>query len=104
MVLIEIGSWLGMSWYGAAGVVTPNIIFGGHNMTITIAHKNLERQLRRALNKHGYSLRKSRKPLNIVNLGEYMIVDTRYNAVVAGASFNLPLNDVADWLREMYSE
>ena len=73
-------------------------------MTTTIAHKNWERQLRRALDKHGYSLRKSRKPLSIVNLGEYMIVDTRYNAVVAGASFNLSLDDVADWLREMCSE
>lgn len=73
-------------------------------MTTTIAHKNMERQLRRALDKHGYSLRKSRKPLSIVNLGEYRIEDARYKTVVAGASYNLSLDDVADWLREMCSE
>lgn len=73
-------------------------------MTTTIAHKNLERQLRRALDKHGYSLRKSRKPLSIDNLGEYRIEDARYKTVVAGASYNLSLDDVADWLREMCSE
>lgn len=73
-------------------------------MTTTIAHNNMERQLRRALNKHGYSLHKSRQPVNIDNLGEYMIVDSRSNFVVAGASFNLSLEDVADWLREMCME
>lgn len=73
-------------------------------MTTTIAHNNMERQLRRALNKHGYSLHKSRKPVNIDNLGEYMIVDSRSNFVVAGTSFNLSLEDVADWLQEMCME
>lgn len=38
-------------------------------MTTTIAHKNEDQQLRRALNKHGYSLRRSRKPISIDNMG-----------------------------------
>lgn len=73
-------------------------------MTTTIAHKNQEQQLRRALNKHGYSLRRSRKPIDINNLGEYMIVDTFSNSVAAGSRFDLSLADVADWLREMCQE
>lgn len=70
-------------------------------MTATTANKNLEQKLRRALNKHGYSLRRSRKPISIDNMGEYMIVEIFSNSVVAGFRFNLSLADVADWLREM---
>ena len=70
-------------------------------MTATTANKNLEQKLRRALNKHGYSLRRSRKPISIDNLGESMIVEIFSNSVVAGSTFNLSLSDVADWIREM---
>lgn len=70
-------------------------------MTATTANKNLEQKLRRALNKHCYSLRRSRKPISIDNLGEYMIVEIFSNSVVAGSTFNLSLSDVADWIREM---
>lgn len=70
-------------------------------MTTTIANKNQEQKLRRALNKHGYSLRRSRKPISIDNMGEYMIVDIFSNSVAAGSRFDLSLTDVADWLREM---
>lgn len=73
-------------------------------MTTTIAHKNEEQQLRRALNKHGYSLRRSRKPISIDNMGEYMIVDIFSNSVAAGSRFDLTLADVAAWLREMCQE
>lgn len=73
-------------------------------MTTTIAHKNQEQQLRRALNKHGYSLRHSRKPISIDNMGDYMIVDTFSNSVAAGSRFDLSLDDVTDWLKEMCQE
>jgi len=73
-------------------------------MTTTIAYKNQEQQLRRALNKHGYSLRRSRKPISIDNMGEYMIVDIFSNSVAAGFRFDLSLTDVADWLHEMCQE
>jgi len=73
-------------------------------MTTTTVNKNLEQQLRRALNKHGYLLRKSRKPIGMDNLGEYMIVDLYGGYVVAGARFDFTLSDVADWLNEMCQE
>ena len=73
-------------------------------MTTTIAHKNQERQLRRALNKHGYSLHHSRKPISIDNMGKYMIADAINKSVVAGSRYNLSLDDVARWLQEMCSE
>jgi len=73
-------------------------------MTTTIAYKNQEQQLRRALNKHGYSLRRSRKPISIDNMGEYMIVDIFSNSVAAGSRFDLSLSDVADWFHEMCQE
>lgn len=73
-------------------------------MTTTIAYKNQEQQLRRALNKHGYSLRRSRKPISIDNMGEYMIVDIFSNSVAAGSRFDLSLTDVADWIREICQE
>lgn len=60
--------------------------------------KNQEKKLRRALNKHGYALRKSRKPVGLDNLGGYMIVDIYHNAVVAGPRYDLSLEDVSGWL------
>ena len=73
-------------------------------MTTTIANKNLEQQLRRALNKHGYSLHKSCMPFGSNNLGGYMIIWDKYNACVAGPNFNFDLDDVAKWFNEMCQE
>lgn len=70
-------------------------------MTATTANKDLEQKLRRALNKHGYSLHRSRKPISIDNMGGYMIVEIFSNFVVSGFRFDLSLAAVADWLREM---
>lgn len=67
-------------------------------MTSTTVCKNQERKLRRALMQEGYSLRKSRKPISVNNMGEYMIVDTINNCVVAGSNYELTLDDVAEWL------
>lgn len=66
------------------------------------ANKNLEQRLRRALNKSGYSLHKSRvKAINPNNHGEYMITDTGRNAVVAGDRFNMTLEDVQQWVSDL---
>lgn len=69
-------------------------------MTNTTVCKNKEQQLRRALNKLGYSLHKSRTSISIDNLGGYMIVDIYGNHAVAGSRFELSLDDVAEWLKD----
>lgn len=63
-------------------------------------HKNQEQKLRRALNKCGYSLHKSRRGISLDNLGGYMVVDQYSNVVVAGSRFDLGLEDVLDWIAE----
>lgn len=66
------------------------------------ANKNLENKLRRALNKAGYTLHKSRaRTINPENLGGYMIVNAYINAVVAGSRFELDIEDVQDWVQDM---
>lgn len=63
--------------------------------------KAMEQQLRRALNKSGYGLHKSRaKTIYADDLGGYMIVDLATNAVVAGARFELELDEVADFVKQ----
>lgn len=61
-------------------------------------HKNQEQRLRRALNKVGYSLHRSRAKISLDNLGDYMIVDQSSNSVVAGSRFDYTLEDVEAWL------
>lgn len=69
-------------------------------MANTTVCKNKEQQLRRALNKKGYSLHKSRKRININNLGGYMIVNVYTNCVVAGSRYDMTLDDVINWMQE----
>lgn len=58
--------------------------------------KAMEQRLRRALNREGYGLHKSRtKAIHADDLGGYMVYDLATNAVVAGARFDLDLDDVA---------
>ena len=59
-----------------------------------------EKQIRRELSKAGYALRKSRGPVSGNDLGGYMIVDVAGNYVVAGAKYDLTLDDVAEWLKQ----
>lgn len=68
-------------------------------MTTTTVNKNMEQKLRRALNKHGYSIRKSRQAIGIDNLGGFMIVDDNINACVGGSRYDLTLDDIADFLK-----
>ena len=63
------------------------------------SNQTMEQRLRRALNKHGYSLHKSRKGISADNLGGYMIVNYYMNACVGGSRYDMNLDDVSDFLR-----
>ena len=65
-----------------------------------IIEKPRERMLRRALNKRGYTLRKSRKRsgCNYYDEGGYMIVDPYIDGCIAGPRYELTLDDVAKYL------
>lgn len=65
---------------------------------MTVAEKNMERKLRRALYKAGYTLHKARGCISLDNFGGYMIVDYRIPGVVAGSRYNLDLADVEEFL------
>ena len=56
-----------------------------------------EQSLRRVLKAAGYRMRKSRAPISSDNLGGYMIG----NAVAAGGRFELTLEEVREWVRDM---
>jgi len=49
----------------------------------------------------GYMMRKSHAPISADNLGGYMIVDMSRNTVAAGGRFELTLEDVREWARDM---
>lgn len=70
-----------------------------------IIDKPRERMLRRALNKQGYTLRKSRKRsgYNYYDEGGYMIVDPYINGCIAGPRCELTLDDVEEYL-EMWGK
>lgn len=70
-----------------------------------IIDKSCEQRLRRALNKHGYTLRKSRKRTgaNYYDEGGYMIVDPYINGCIAGPRCELTLDDVEEYL-EMWEK
>lgn len=59
---------------------------------------SLERKLRKKLASCGYALEKGHPPIVSTDLGGYMIVDNSNHAVVAGSSFELSLEEVAEWL------
>ena len=60
-----------------------------------------ESTLRSRVKRMGYVLRKDRaKSVNADHCGGYMIVDADMNAVVAGAKFDLTLEDVERWIEE----
>ena len=72
---------------------------------MTVAEKNRKQRLRRALAKEGYSLHKSRcRTPHLDDLGDYMIVLTKYNAVVAGLRFEYTLDDVEEWWKSLERE
>lgn len=74
-------------------------------MTETTVNKNLERRLRRAFHKLGYSLRKSRKCNYYTEFGWYMIVNDYLNCVAFNSgSYNYNLQDLVELLSELTSE
>ena len=63
--------------------------------------KNRERRLRRALEKQGYYLVKSRvRTWHENDFGMYMIADRHNNICVAGERFDLSLDDVERFVNE----
>ena len=46
-------------------------------------------------------MRKSHAPISPDNLGGYMIVDMSGNTVAAGGRFELTLEEVREWARDM---
>jgi len=63
------------------------------------ANKNLEQKLRRALNKAGYMLHKSRiRNPHFDDQGGYMITDMYTSGVVRGSRFDYSLEDVQDFV------
>jgi hypothetical protein len=68
-------------------------------MVATVEEKVRENKLRRQAKRLGLWLRKSRaRRLHLDDLGEYMLLDPRYNAVVAGERFDLGLDVVEAFL------
>ena len=65
--------------------------------------KKRERKLRLALARDGYALHKSRCK-TLKDFGGYMVVLTKYNAVVVGARFEYTLDDVESWWNSLNEE
>ena len=68
-------------------------------------NKSKERRLRRALNRQGLALRKSRRRTNFnyYDEGGYMIVNPYINGCIAGPRCELTLDDVEEYL-EMWEK
>jgi hypothetical protein len=66
--------------------------------------KAMENRARRALERRGLQLQKSRRrDPRAIDFGGYMIVDPATNSVVAGAShapYQMTLDDVEAWLKD----
>jgi len=63
--------------------------------------KTREQRARRKLSKDGLILRKSRvRNWHGDDFGGYMIIEARYNYIVAGEKFNLDLEDVERYADE----
>ena len=63
--------------------------------------KTRENKVRKDLQKLGYGLHKSRGRNVPVDMGGYMIYDLEYNAVVAGPNYELSLEYVENYVREV---
>ncbi len=57
-----------------------------------------EIKVRRALAKDGQSLKKSKAPKGANNCGGYRLVEDKTGAIIAGANFDLTLDDVASMI------
>ena len=61
-----------------------------------------EQRLRRQAKRQGIVLRKSRVRVHQTadDLGEYMLLDARFNSCLAGSRFDMTLDDVEKYLSE----
>jgi len=84
----------GWVWHGIQLI----IIIGGITM-LNATEKAKEQRLRYALNKIGCTMHKSRKPISVDNMGEYMLIDCAFNCVIANSGrYDMTLDDIANWL------
>ena len=66
---------------------------------------NMESRARRAAKKVGLVARKSRwRRDSVDNFGEFMLIDPRYNACVAGSRFNMTAEEVIDYCTELAAD
>jgi hypothetical protein len=83
-------------------VILPNrldlVAFTSALVTIRREEIARERRLRRAAERLGYALARSRKGIGIDNVGEFQIIDRDHNWIVAGEHFDMSLDAVDDWL------
>lgn len=87
----------GLVWHGLVRLgkeAITSLLKGASRMN----NKSIEQRLRRHLYRQGYQLRKSRaKNWSLDNQLGYMIVDPYYNIAVAGARFDLSLEEAMDF-------
>ena len=75
-----------------------NIACGGIAMR---TEGSMELSLRRMLRKAGYTVQRSRSSIDPDNLGGYMVIDLASNTVVAGSRYELSLEDVWKWAKDL---
>ena len=75
-----------------------NIAYGGIAMH---TEGSMEQALRRVLKAAGCTIRRSRNSISPDNLGGYMIIDLSSNGVVAGSRYELSLEEVRDWAKDL---
>ena len=71
---------------------------------ITPQPRSIESRARRAARRAGLSMRRSRERDNVPNLdnfGNFMLVDTECNCVVAGMRYDLTAEDVLAWVAKL---
>lgn len=68
------------------------------------SEKDRAKQLRRKLNKYGYTIKKSRHAESGDNFGEYMIIYMPLNCLVRGERFDMSLDEVEDFLHDLEKE
>jgi hypothetical protein len=81
-----------MEWKKRIAGKTPSEV---RTMIEDEAEKRQEKQVRRLLARQGMALHKSRKPESADNRGGYMVINRGANVAIAGARFDLTLDQAA---------
>jgi hypothetical protein len=56
-----------------------------------------ESRLRSKLRRMGHRMSRSRKPVSIDNMGDFMVIDVDANAIVLGERYDATLDEIAQW-------